>query len=68
MLDPSGISHDILSRSTIARYMRAHFERWMEFANSRFGLGLKDEELLAPMEEILPQLTVRGVIAFDEYW
>lgn len=29
---------------------------------------LKGEELLAPMEETLPQLTARGVIAFDEYW
>lgn len=46
MLDPSGISHVILSRSSIVRYMRTHFERWIEFANGRFGLGLKDEELL----------------------
>ena len=46
MLAPSGVSQTILCRNLIARYMRTHFERWMEFANSRFEIGLKDEELI----------------------
>lgn len=46
MLGPSAVSQDILSRLSIGRYMRAHFESWTEFANGKFGLGLKDEELL----------------------
>lgn len=46
MLAPSGVSQTIMCRNLIARYMRTHFDRWLEFANSRFEIGLKDEELI----------------------
>ena len=46
MLDPSGISTDLLSRIHIIRYMRDHFDAWLEFANGNVGVGLKDEELM----------------------
>ncbi|RDX51663.1 hypothetical protein OH76DRAFT_262270 [Lentinus brumalis] len=46
LLHPLGVSHAIKSHNLISRYMRQHFERWLEFANSRFELGLKDEELI----------------------
>ncbi len=35
-----------MCRNLIARYMRTHFDSWLEFANSRFEIGLKDEELI----------------------
>ncbi|KAI0651061.1 hypothetical protein C8Q79DRAFT_996631 [Trametes meyenii] len=45
-LDPSGRAQDILSRKRIIDYIRTNFDSWLEFANDRLGLGLREEQLL----------------------
>ena len=34
------------SKFVIVRYIKAHFESWLEFANQTRGIGLQDEDLL----------------------
>ncbi|KAI0349454.1 hypothetical protein OH77DRAFT_1365948, partial [Trametes cingulata] len=46
LLSPAGRAEDILSRRHILDYVEANFDRWMEFANSQQGLGLKEEQIL----------------------
>ena len=46
LLAPPAVSKEIQSKKHIADYMRRHFPQWSELANSRFGLGLKDEEIV----------------------
>ena len=46
LLAPLAVSKEIQSKKHIADYMRRHFPQWSELANSRFGLGLKDEEIV----------------------
>ncbi|KAI0350573.1 hypothetical protein OH77DRAFT_1412848 [Trametes cingulata] len=45
-LSPSGRTEDILSRRRILDYMESHFDRWLEFANDRLGLGLREEQIM----------------------
>ncbi len=49
LLHPLGVSHAIKSHKLISRYMRQHFERWLEFANSRFELGLTEDHQDKPL-------------------
>ncbi|TBU25438.1 hypothetical protein BD311DRAFT_669637 [Dichomitus squalens] len=46
VLHPSAVSKDIKSRKHVVAYIQSHFPEWMEFANGRFGLVLKDEQLM----------------------
>ncbi|KAI0369524.1 hypothetical protein BV20DRAFT_353149 [Pilatotrama ljubarskyi] len=45
-LSPSGRTQDILSRRRILDYMETHFDHWLEFANDRLGLGLREEQIM----------------------
>lgn len=46
VLGSSGRTQDVLSRQRIINYMEAHFDRWLEFANARLGLGLKEDQIM----------------------
>ncbi|KAI1795614.1 hypothetical protein LXA43DRAFT_881508 [Ganoderma leucocontextum] len=46
LLAPPAVCRQIQSKKHIADYMRRSFPQWSELANSRFGLGLKDEEIV----------------------
>ncbi|PIL35942.1 hypothetical protein GSI_01602 [Ganoderma sinense ZZ0214-1] len=46
LLAPPAVSKQIQSKKHIADYMRKNFPQWSELANSHFGLGLKDEEIV----------------------
>ncbi|KAH9851229.1 hypothetical protein C2E23DRAFT_247420 [Lenzites betulinus] len=46
VLGPTGRTLDILSKRRIMDYMDTHFDRWLEFANDRLGLGLREDQLM----------------------
>ena len=46
VLEPPGITTYIQSKRRIVTYMRDHFDSWMELANSRFELDLREQDLL----------------------
>ncbi|KAI0633111.1 hypothetical protein C8Q77DRAFT_1058568 [Trametes polyzona] len=46
VMGPSGRTTDILSRQRIVDYMNTHFDSWLEFANDRLGLGLKEDQIM----------------------
>lgn len=45
-LGPSGRTQDLLSKKLIVDYTEAHFDRWVEFANNRLQLGLKEDQIV----------------------
>ncbi len=46
LLDPAGISESMTERELVSRHMSKHFARWVQFANDRLGLGLREEQLV----------------------
>ncbi|KAH9916719.1 uncharacterized protein BXZ73DRAFT_105163 [Epithele typhae] len=45
MLQPPAMNKSIVSQGTLKPLMREHFDSWLELANTRLQLGLKDEDL-----------------------
>ncbi|KAI0323503.1 hypothetical protein GY45DRAFT_1349778 [Cubamyces sp. BRFM 1775] len=46
VLAPSGRTQNILSKKRIVDYMHANLDRWLEFANDRLGIGLKENQII----------------------
>lgn len=47
-LKPPGVQEAIRSKTHVVKYMRSHFDSWLEFANSTnsWGIGLRPEDLI----------------------
>ncbi len=64
VLNPPGVAEEIQSRLRIVNYMRDHFDSWLEFANSRWGIGLRPEDIVFVSETV--KTTEWAVVAFKD--
>ncbi|TBU53527.1 WD40-repeat-containing domain protein [Dichomitus squalens] len=46
MFSPAAITTEIKSRRHIINYMRLNFAHWMEYANEKYGLDLKEQDIM----------------------
>ena len=46
MFHPTAVTTEIRSKRHIINYMRQHFAHWMDYANEKYGLELKEQDIM----------------------
>lgn len=45
MVNPRAMTHDILSKRAVEKYMDANFDTWLSFANDTIGLDIREDDI-----------------------